>query len=95
VAAYDIGDTVRLTATFKNTAGANTDPTAVACTWKSPDGTVTSYTYAGATITRSEAGIYYVDIAPTVSGNHWYDFTGTGTVAATVEDCIFVRESRT
>lgn len=37
--AYDKGDLVRVTATFTNSAGAATDPTAVTCRVKSPTAT--------------------------------------------------------
>jgi hypothetical protein len=77
------------------------DPSTVAATVKSPDGTTVTYTYAGATVTRGtitdpDSGItfypaYYVDIAPTMKGTYRYRFFSTGTGTGAQENWFQVR----
>jgi len=85
---------VRITATFTDAAGANTDPTTVTATFKDPTGTTTVYTYALGTVTKSATGIYYAEFSPTISGLHWAQMAGAGTVAQVFEYSFFVKESR-
>lgn len=86
--AYDIGDTVRLTATFTNESAANADPTTVTVSIRAPDGTVTT-----PTATQSSTGVYYCDLAVTMAGVWRYRFAGTGALVAAGEGQLFVRES--
>jgi molybdopterin-guanine dinucleotide biosynthesis protein len=70
------------------------DPTTITLTVVSPSGTSTSYTYAGATVTKSATGVYYKDLTPDAAGEWLYRWTGTGTVAAAEEQSLFVRARR-
>lgn len=72
-----------LTNTF-SVAGTPTDPTTISLTVTSPSGAATTYTYAGATITRTSAGVYTKDIACTEDGVWQYVWTGTGTASDVV-----------
>lgn len=84
---YDIGDTVRLTGTFTDSAGAVADPTTVTVTVTNPAGVVTN-----PAATKDSVGVYHVDVAPTVSGTWRYAFSGTGAlVAASPTYEFFVR----
>lgn len=65
---YDRGDTVRLSATFRDDAGAFSDPTTVVLKVKKPDGTTSTFTYALAQITKDSVGNYHKDIAVDQSG---------------------------
>ena len=87
---YHIGDTVRLQCTFTNAASVNTDPAAVALTVQDPSGTDTAYTYAGATITRSAAGVYYVDVTIDEAGTWEFRWVGTGTVTQADQGSFYV-----
>lgn len=85
---YYTGDPVTLTTAAKPfaTAGAPTtpaDPTAVSITVTDPAGTATTYTWAGATVTRVSAGIFTKTITCTTAGRWHATITGTGTVAKT------------
>jgi hypothetical protein len=93
MATYDIGDVVRVTCTFTNGAGANTDPTTVTLKVKTPALVTTSYTWAGGTVTRSAAGIFYKDISLTMSGEWFYRFEGTGAVESADESNLIVVSS--
>ncbi len=89
---YDIGDVARVTCTF--TVGiVNTDPTTVTLEVKTPTNVVTSYTWAGGTVTRSAAGIFYKDISLTMSGEWFYRFEGAGAVESASEGSLMVTDS--
>ena len=81
MADYIVGDAVTLGATFTNSAGTATDPTAVTLEVKDPSGTTTTYTYSLAEITKVSTGVYSKAISLTASGWWYYEWQGTGTVA--------------
>lgn len=92
---YDIGDTVRITNVFTTQAtGAAVDPTTIALTLMAPDGTETTYTYAGGTVTKDSTGTYHVDVSITASGDYRYRWVSTGTGAAAEEGRFQVRVKR-
>lgn len=76
---YDIGDKVRVTATFKDVADALVDPTNVVLKFKDPSAVVTT-----PTVTRTSLGIYYAEQSITAAGVWYYraEATGTGQSAA-------------
>ena len=87
---YDVGDVARISAAFTQSSVA-VDPTTVSLTVVDPAGTSVSYTYAGATVTRSSTGNYYVDVALTAAGKWRWRWVSTGTGAAAAEDFLLVR----
>ena len=92
---YEVGDLVRLTATFTNTSEVVTDPTTVTCLVKLRyviGSTATTYTYP-ATIIKDSTGVYHVDVTPTTEGIWDYRWVGTGTVQAAAEGAFNVPES--
>ena len=89
---YDKGDAVRLKGTF-TVSSVNTDPTTIILKVKDSDGTISTYTYAGGTITRSATGIYYKDVTVSNDGLWYYRFEGTGAVIAAGEGSFEVRRS--
>lgn len=94
---YDIGDVVRLTATFLSTGSTAIDPTEVTFYIEKPGSTVaaSTFVYSSSTeITRASAGVYYVDVSCTGSGAYEYRFTSTGTAAASEEGFFYVRGRR-
>jgi hypothetical protein len=90
---YDIGDLVRLSVDF-TVSGVYTDPTAVTLKLRSPAGVETTSTYNGVAqvppITRSSAGRFYADFAPTAEGVWEYRYAGTGLVQAAERAEFFV-----
>lgn len=90
---FDIGDKIRITGTF-TLADTNTDPTAVTLKVKDPSGSIDTYTYAGSSVTRSAAGVYYKDISLDEAGDWYYRWIGTGTVETAEEERFAVRKSR-
>lgn len=87
---FVVGDTVTLTNTFA-VSGTATDPTTVSLVVTDPAGTATTYTYAGATITKSSTGVYTKNVTASTAGIWSYAWTGTGT-AADVASSSFVVE---
>jgi hypothetical protein len=61
-----------------------TDPTTVSLIVTTPAGVATTYTYAGATITKTSTGIYTKDVACSEDGLWSYEWVGTGTAADVV-----------
>lgn len=84
---YDVGDVVRLTATFTNSAGVVVDPSSIFA-WhqimKPILFDVTTIGYGVNSMTRSSAGIYYTDIPVNSAGEWHYRFRGYGANAAAV-----------
>lgn len=78
-----VGDTVRLKNTFK-VAGTVTDPTTVALVVTDPSLVATTYTWAGAEVTKASTGVFYRDVTVDEAGLWTYKFTGTGTAADVV-----------
>lgn len=88
---YDIGDQPRITVTFTNIAGVATDPSAVECVVRAPDGTETTPTPTNG----SGDGEFYIDLPLDQNGLWHVRFAGTGTVTAAVEQSILVRRPHT
>jgi hypothetical protein len=85
---YDIGDNVILSATF-TVNGVLTDPTAVACRVRNPDQSVTTITAS-----KTSTGVYTATFTPTMKGEHWYRFEGTGTAKGADEAAFVVDPQR-
>jgi hypothetical protein len=92
---YDIGDKVRSSVVFANSAGTSTDPTAVTFAWRIGDGTVTTYTNGvDAELVKDDTGDYHVDLTLATAGVYYVRWLGTGTVASADEDTWVCLESR-
>jgi hypothetical protein len=83
---YQVGDGVRLQATFTSLDGVNTDPTTVSLKVTDPGGTTTTYTYAGGDITKAATGVFRYTLSITTAGDYTYKWFGTGTVQAASKD---------
>ncbi len=84
---FVVGDTVTLSNPLA-VSGTATDPTTISLVVTDPAGTATTYTYAGATITKTATGVYTKNITASTAGVWSYRWTGTGT-AADVESGVF------
>jgi hypothetical protein len=89
---YFVGQMVRLSGAF-TVGDVATDPTAVSLVVEAPDGTETTYTYAGGTITKDGTGAYHKDISATMGGVWKWRWVGTGAVAAADQDAFVVESS--
>ncbi len=91
---YDLGDQVRLSATFTDVDGAAVDPTVITVKWAAPNGAVTDLTYGvDLNVTQEETGVFYVDFVPDAAGTWAYRWESSGTVTAAAEGAFMVRRS--
>lgn len=90
---YDIGDLIKLTATFKNSGGTPTDPTTITLRVTDPVATTSVYTYALAQVTKESAGVYSKSITPASSGYWHYRWEGTGAVEQVEQGLFFIKVS--
>ena len=88
----NVGDVVRLRAVF-SVLNVNTDPSTITLQVQSPSGVTTSYTYAGAQVTKEGTGTYYYNLSVNEAGWWVYQWTGTGTVEVVQGNKILVKES--
>lgn len=91
---YDVGDTIRLQATFTNSAGTQVDPSSVSLQYKQYRADPLSYTtlvYGVNSIVLAGAGSYYHDFAVSSGGEWRYRWNGTGANQAAVEGQFLVR----
>ncbi len=91
---YTIGQMVRVTATFNDSSGMETNPTSVVAKYRSPNGAVTSLVYGtDADVVRDSTGIYHIDLLLNAEGVWHYRVEGTGTVTAAAEGWLTAAES--
>lgn len=90
---YNIGDVVRVRGTLTDASDVAVDPSTVSVKVRPPTGSTLTYTYALATVTKEETGIYYKDISVTESGKWYYQFVSTGTGQAMDEGAFVVKSS--
>lgn len=98
IAAYDLGETVRISVAITNAVGAAADPTGLTIKIRNPAGTITTYTYGtDAQLVKLSTGNYYVDwsipLAAASEGAWSYRFDGTGTNACASEGTFRGRDS--
>lgn len=83
---YAYGQTARLEATFRDEDDNVADPTTVTLWVENPSGTETSYTYAGATVSKESTGVYYKNFRWDAEGTWRYRWIGTGAVQQETPD---------
>jgi hypothetical protein len=93
---YDIGDQVRLSATFANSAGVATDPTVVRLQYRyAGSDVITTLLYGtDAALVRAGAGAYYADLVLAAAGTIYYCWQGEGAVHQAEEGALAVRPCR-
>lgn len=93
---YDIGDLVRIRATFVSTDLVTpADPSTIIFRTLNPLTGVACFSFvaAGASITRAGVGAYYKDITPNAQGQWAYNALATGGVQAAAESSFNVQHS--
>lgn len=93
--ACDVGDVVRIQNVFTNATGGTIDPTEVILYWQLPSGSVGTYLYSTAQVTRQSQGSYYYNGTVAASGYHNIRWNGTGAAVAAAQDRFFAREVNT
>lgn len=87
-----VGDVAKISVTF-TVSGVATDPTTVELSVQNPAGTVTTYTYASTSVTKSATGAYYKNVTLDSEGTWYWRWKGTGTATAADEGEIVVKPS--
>jgi hypothetical protein len=91
---YHVGDLVRITGTFENSAGTDIDPSVVRAQYKDPSGAIISLQYGvDAELVKSATGVYYVDIDADAAGIWYFRMYSTGTGQGANESYFLVAES--
>jgi len=92
---YLLGQQIRLSAAYKNSAGAAADPTTVTFKIKSPAGTTTTLVYGtDAAAVKDSTGNYHVDRTPDAAGEWSYKFIGAGTIITVGEGWLVIDAGR-
>lgn len=77
---YDLDCKIRLSAAFIDAVNDTpADPTSVTLYVKTPDGSVTTYTYPD-DVSKDSVGNYHYDFSTSQIGKHYYRYKGTGAV---------------
>jgi hypothetical protein len=82
----DIGDLVRVTASFIDSSGALADPTSAEIIARSPTGSEQSLS-----VTKLSTGIYYAEQSIDEENTWWFRAKGAGAVEAAAERSLHVR----
>lgn len=90
MAAYQRGQSVKLSVSFTDANGSAANPTTVTCKVEEPDGTETTYTSASTpAITNPSTGTFQLIVVPDQSGMHTYRWTGTTGASVAVDEDRF------
>ena len=90
---YNIGQVVRLSATFTSTAAALADPTKVTYTVEDPSGNNSTDTDTGI-VAHPSTGLYTLDVQADEAGVWNYKVNSTGVVQASGEGWFRVKHSK-
>lgn len=87
-----LGGSVIPGTTFRDAAGAPTDPTGISLEVLKPSGASTTYTYGvGGEIARDGVGVYHALVVLDEAGEWHYTWRGTGAVIIVDQNSIVVR----
>ncbi len=91
---YDVGDVRRLSVTFKDIAGSDTDPGTVSFLMREPDGALTTFVYlTDSEVVKDATGKFHIDWPIAKPGRHAGAWVGTGAVELRDEFEFYARAS--
>lgn len=93
--ACDVGDVVRIQNVFTNASGGTVDPTEVILYLQSPSGSVGTYEYSLAEVSRQSQGSFYYNGTVDAAGYWNVRWVGTGAAVAAAQDRFFARTVNT
>lgn len=92
---FDIGNIVRLSATFRDLAGTLVDPGDVVLYIRIYAGETQQFTFAADEVKKLSIGIYYYDFVPTESGKYYYRYYGSNGPTAAADGQFSITASPT
>lgn len=93
--ACDVGDIVYIQNVFTNSTGGTVDPSEVILYLADPSGSVGTYKYSAAEVSRQSQGSYYYNGTITQAGYWSVRWRGTGAAVAAEQSRFFAREVNT
>ena len=91
---YPVGNLVRVSVAFTDSAGAAVDPTVVKVQVRNPAGTIVVATFGpDAAVVKASAGHYYLDVDASSPGEWMYRWYATGSGQAAAEGVFTVEAS--
>lgn len=87
MANYQIGDSVKITGTFKIDDVVQ-DPTAVFLQIRDPSGNIDTLSFADDEITKVSTGVYSYNLTLDEAGDWFVKFIGTGNVISATKDTL-------
>jgi hypothetical protein len=89
---HDKGDLVRCVGVFTDANGDPVDPAVLIFKFKTPGGTITTYTFGvDAQLVKDSTGTYHTDVDANAAGTWEYRYEGTGTGQAAGEAHFFIK----
>lgn len=92
LAIYDVGDTVRLTASYTDTGGSAVNPTSVKFVLRDPTGSESTRASGSTSVSNPATGSFHTDFFLTLSGTYNWRSYSTGSLNTASEDVFVVRK---
>jgi len=89
---FYVGDTPKFTCEFR-VGDTLTDPTTITFKLYTPNGTTTTYTYGGGTVTKDSTGIFSKQYTFDSEGTWRWKWVGAGNAAAARAGTVFVEDT--
>lgn len=91
---FTLGELIRVSGTFTNSAGTAADPTGVLFKYMNPEGTSIALVYGvDAALVKDSTGNYHIDVDANQTGTWRWRFYATGTGQTAEEGSFTVDES--
>lgn len=90
---YHVGDLVHCKGVFTNAIGSLVDPSTVTVKIRKPDDTTVSYVYGASAVVHESQGVYTLDVAVSLAGMWYYEFSATGVGQCAGDNRFFVKDS--
>jgi hypothetical protein len=89
---YDVGDTVRLTASYTDTGDSPANPTSVRIIYADPTGSETTALSGTTSLSNPATGSFYTDLYVDSPGTWRWRSASTGNIVTASEDVFVVRK---
>jgi hypothetical protein len=90
---FDVGDTIRTTATFTNYLGSPVAPATLVARVRNPSGAVATFYYSAGSIEIVGSGVFAFEYIASYPGEHFVRVEGLGSALSASEFTFNVRRS--